>query len=151
MKKNAFKVIGISVRTTNQYNKAEKDLGNLWDRFFKENIMNKIPEKESSEIFLIYTDYKSDYLDDYTAILGMRVSNIDNVPEGLVGREFEEENFQQFVAKGTIPKAIQNIWINIWHNDSKMKRKYTYDFEVYGEKAKNPEDAEVEIFVAIEE
>ncbi len=151
MIKDSFKVIGISVRTTNKNNKAERDLGNLWDRFYKENIINKIPKKESSEIFSIYTDYKSDYLDDYTVILGMRVSNIDDVPDGLVGREFEEENFQKFVAKGKIPEAIQKTWINIWNGDSKLKRKYTYDFEVYGEKAKNPEDAEIDIFVAIEE
>ncbi len=151
MRKNSFKVIGISVRTTNKYNKAESDLGNLWDRFFRENIVSKIPNKASSEIFLIYTDYKSDYLDDYTAILGMSVSSIDDVPEGFVGREFEEENFQQFVAKGRLPEAVQKTWINIWHDDSKLKRKYTYDFEVYGEKAKNPENAEVDIFLAMEE
>ncbi len=151
MRKNSFKVIGISVRTTNKNNKSGRDLGNLWNRFFKENIINKIPNKESSEIFLIYTDYKSNYLDDYTAILGMRVSSIEDVPEGFVGREFEEENFQKFVAKGRIPEAIQKTWMNIWNDDSKLGRKYTYDFEVYGEKANNPEDAEVDIFVATEE
>ncbi len=151
MRKNSFKVIGISVQTTNKNNKSGRDLGNLWDRFYKEDIINKIPNKESSEILSIYTDYKSDYLDDYTVILGVRVSNIDDVPDGLVGREFEEENFKKFVAKGKIPEAIQKTWINIWNDDSKLKRKYTYDFEVYGEKAKNPEDVEVDIFVAIEE
>ena len=30
-----------------------------------------------------------------------------------------------------------------------MKRDYTADFEVYGEKAQNPENAEVDIFVAV--
>jgi predicted transcriptional regulator YdeE len=38
-------------------------------------------------------------------------------------------------------------WQKIWSTD--LNRSYVADFEVYGEKTKNPEDAEVEIYVGI--
>ena len=52
---------------------------------------------------------------------------------------FPKEN----VTKG----AIYNSWVDIWNTD--LDKLYTADFEIYGEKAKNPLDAEVDIFVAI--
>ena len=35
---NGFKLIGISVRTTNQHNQVQEDLGKLWGQFSSENI-----------------------------------------------------------------------------------------------------------------
>ena len=106
-----FKIIGISVRTTNQYNQAQQDLGQLWGQFFSENVMEKIPNKISTEILSIYTDYKSDFTEDYTTIIGVKVSTLEEIPEGLLGREFPEEHFQKFVAKGKMPEAIANTWM----------------------------------------
>jgi len=144
-----FKIIGITTRTTNQNNQSAEDLGKLWSQFYAENIFEKIPNKVSSDIIMIYTDYVSNYTEAYTAIIGVLVSTLDSVPEGLTGREFEAENFQKFTAKGAMPKAVVNTWINIWQQDDELNRKYTYDLEVYGEKSQNGENAEVEIFIAI--
>lgn len=144
-----FKIIGITTRTTNQNNQSAEDLGNLWSQFYAENIFEKIPDKVSSDIITIYTDYVSNYTQAYTAIIGVLVSTLDSVPEGLTGREFEAENFQKFTAKGAMPKAVVNTWMDIWQQDKELNRKYTYDLEVYGEKSQNGENAEVEIFIAI--
>lgn len=43
--------------------------------------------------------------------------------------------------------AVINTWFKIWDTD--LNRTYKTDFEVYGEKAQNPNDAEVEIFVGV--
>ncbi|MDY3354475.1 GyrI-like domain-containing protein [Riemerella anatipestifer] len=146
--KNGFKVIGISIRTTNKDNKSKEDLGKLWGQFYAENIFEKIPNKVSDEIFSIYTDYKSNYTEEYTAIIGVPVSTLNEIPNGLVGREFEAENFQKFVAKGEMPNAVINTWIDIWNRDEELNRKYTYDFEVYGENSQKGQDSEVEIYIA---
>ncbi|AQY20981.1 GyrI-like domain-containing protein [Riemerella anatipestifer] len=146
--KNGFKVIGISIRTTNKDNKSKEDLGKLWGQFYAENIFEKIPNKVSDEIFSIYTDYKSNYTEEYTAIIGVPVSTLNEIPNGLVGREFEAENFQKFVAKGEMPNAVMNTWIDIWNRDEELNRKYTYDFEVYGENSQKGQDSEVEIYIA---
>ena len=146
---NGFKIIGISTRTTNKDNKAQQDLVQLWGKFYSENIFEKIPNKLSNEILTIYTDYKSDFTEDYTTIIGIPVSTLAEIPNGLVGREFQAENFQKFTAKGEIPNAVVNSWIDIWQRDKELKRKYSYDFEVYGDKSQNGENSEVDIYIAI--
>ena len=145
---NGFKIIGISTRTTNQNNQAQVDLGNLWGQFYAQNIFEKIPNKLSNEVFAIYTDYKSNYTEDYTTIIGVPVSTLDEIPHGLIGREFQGENFQKFIAKGKMPNAVVDTWLAIWQKDKELNRKYTYDFEVYGEKSQNGANSEVEIFIA---
>jgi len=145
---NGFKVIGISVRTTNKDNQALQDIGKLWGQFFAEGIPDKIPNKQSGEIYSIYTDYKSDYTEEYTTIIGVPVTTLDEIPEGLTGREFQPEQFQKFVARGAMPAAVGKAWMDIWQRDKELNRKYTYDFEVYGAKSQQGDDAEVEIFIA---
>ena len=146
-----FKIIGISVRTTNQNNKSAADIGNLWGLFYAKNVAALIPNKISDDIYAIYTDYKSNFTEDYTTIIGIRVSSLDFIPEGLIGRQFEAEHFLKFTAKGNMPQAVIDAWINIWSRDQELNRNYSYDFEVYNEKSQNPENAEVDIFIAVKE
>ena len=37
----SFKIIGISVRTTNANNQAQIDINKLWDQWYNENIIKK--------------------------------------------------------------------------------------------------------------
>jgi len=146
---NGFKVIGISIRTTNANNQSLQDLGKLWGQFFAENIIEKIPNKVSSLILCIYTDYESDYTGEYTTIIGVPVSTLDEVPSGFIGRAFEAGNFRKFVAKGEMTSAVAGTWIDIWQRDKELNRKYSYDFEVYGDNSNNGDRSEVEIFVSV--
>jgi len=145
---NGIKIIGISIRTTNKDNQAVKDIGNLWGQFYSENLLNKIPNKLGDYIYSIYTDYKSDFTDEYTTLIGVLVNSLDAIPEGLVGRQFPPDNFIKFVAKGKMPNAIVDVWQDIWKRDKQLNRKYTYDYEVYGDKSQNGENSEVEIYIA---
>ncbi|GGI27753.1 GyrI-like domain-containing protein [Pedobacter mendelii] len=144
-----FKIIGISVVTTNQNNQAATDLGLLWGRFYNEQIFNKIPNKESEDVYAIYTDYESDYTEKYTTIIGQRVSSLDNIPDGLVGREINNERILRYFAKGEMPNAVVETWQEIWANDVTLKRTYVADFEVYGAKSQQGAESEVEIYIGI--
>jgi predicted transcriptional regulator YdeE len=145
---NGFKIIGISTRTTNKNNQVQQDLPKLWDQFYADNIFDKIPNKVSDNILSIYTDYKSNYTDEYTTIIGVPVSTLAEIPSKLIGREFSADNFHKFVAKGEMPNAVINLWLNIWKRDKELDRKYSYDFEVYSQKSQNGENSEVEIYIA---
>ena len=112
-----FKIVGIAVRTTNQNAKSAKDIMELWQRFYSENISSLIPNKIDEDIYAVYTDYKSDYTADYTTLLGYRVNSIDNLPEGLEGREFDGGNYLEIKAKGTRPLSVFNTWQEIWVKD----------------------------------
>lgn len=148
-KVESFKIIGIAVETSNQNGQNAEDLGNLWGKFFAENLAQNIPNSIGSDIYAIYTDYQSDFRGSYTAILGLKVSSLDTIPVGLMGREFESGNFKKFCAKGIIPNAVIDTWEEIWTEDKSLKRKYSYDFELYGAKSQNGENSEVEIFIAV--
>ncbi len=145
----SFKIIGVATETSNQNGQNAEDLGNLWGKFTTGNLMQTIPNTTGNEIYAIYTDYESDFRGSYTAILGLKVSSLDTIPDGLIGRAFEAGNFKKFTAKGIIPNAVIDTWEEIWTDDKQLKRKYTYDFELYGNKSQNEENSEVEIFIAI--
>ncbi len=145
----ALKIIGIETRTSNENGVAIEDLGKLWGQFFGENIASKIPNKISDTIYAVYTDYESDYKGKYTTIIGCEVDNLDNIPDGLIGREFAAQKSEKFVAKGEIHKAVGETWGEIWAKYKELNRTYLYDYEVYGEKAQDPNNAKIEIFIGI--
>jgi predicted transcriptional regulator YdeE len=145
---NAFSIIGIAVRTTNENNQSGKDIPTLWDKFMKEGIIEKIPSKIDNTLYCIYTDYEGDYTKPYTTILGCKVANADTIPEGMMGKILKSGNYTKYTAKGNLMQGVVfNEWTKIWN--SGIERLYTADFEVYGEKAQNPTHAEVDIFIAI--
>lgn len=146
----SLKIIGISVKTTNQNGQAVMDIGQLWGKLYTENIIDKIPNKKGSDVYSIYTDYETDYTGNYTTIIGMEVSSLDVIPEGLIGREFQPQKFIQFTAKGEFPQAIAETWKEIWGKDAELNRSYTYDYEIYSAKSTNGENSEVDIFIAVE-
>ncbi len=144
-----FKIIEISVRTTNENGNGAEDIGALWGKFISENIAGKISNKESEEIYAVYTDYESDYTGKYTTVIGQKVSTLKTIPEGCVGREFQGGSYKKFMAKGAMPQAIVESWKDIWAKDKVLNRRYTADFEVYGQKSQNGDASEVEIYIAV--
>lgn len=143
-----FQIIGISVKTTNAENQAAKDITAMWGKFMAENTQAKIPNKIDQTLYSLYTDYHGDHTQPYLAIVGCRVSNLDNIPEGMIGRTFEGGDYFKFVAQGDLTEGlVVKEWMKIWEMD--LDRKYTVDFETYGEKAQNPNSAEVDIFIAV--
>jgi predicted transcriptional regulator YdeE len=143
-----FNVIGISVRTTNENGQAGQDIPALWNKFMTEGIADQIPNKIDNSLFCIYTEYEKDHTKPYTTILGCKVENLDTIPNGMVGKNFEETTYKKHIAKGNILQGIVfEEWTKIWNSD--LARTFTADFEVYSEKAQNLENVEVDIFVAV--
>lgn len=144
-----FNVIGISVRTTNENGQSGKDIPALWSQFMSEEIQSKIPNKVSEDLFCIYTDYEKDHTKPYTTILGCKVESLDVVPENMIGKTIDSANYEELIAKGNLSEGIvYNKWLEIWNSD--LDRSFTADFEVYGEKTQNPEQAEVAIYIALQ-
>ena len=144
----SFNVIGIFIRTSNENGQAAIDIPALWNKFMTEGIMEKIPNKVDNTLYCIYTDYEKDHTKPYNTVLGCKVANLDLIPQGMVVKTIMAGNYNKFTAKGNIMHGIIfNAWTEIWNTN--ISRKYTTDFEVYGEKAQNPEDAEVDIFIAV--
>lgn len=143
-----FKVIGISVRTTNERAQAVNEIGELWGKFMSEQIMDHIPNKVNNTIYSLYTDYDGDHTQPYTAILGCEVKNLNSIPNGMIGKSFIGGNYVKITAAGDLTKGlIIKEWSKIWQMD--LDRIYSVDFEIYDEKTQNPHNAEVDILIGI--
>ena len=146
---DSFRLAGIKVRTTNKSGKAQKDLNDLWGRFFSEKIQEKIKFKLTDNIYSVYTDYETDHSGEYTVFIGCSVSSFEDQSDGLSDLQISEGNFRRYIAAGKLPEAVIKTWTEIWKQDDKLNRAYVADFEVYGLKSKDPDNPEVEIYLSV--
>ncbi|HZZ76553.1 MAG TPA: GyrI-like domain-containing protein [Puia sp.] len=142
-----FHVIGISVRTTNANNKALKDIGDLFGNFIGQNLMQMIPNKMTEDIYCVYTEYESDYNGPYTTIIGCKVTSLAGIPSGLIGKTIPQSKYEVYRSTGKLSISLVKTWETIWKSD--LDRRYTADFDIYGEKARDFDNAEMDTYVAI--
>lgn len=143
-----FNMIGLAIKTTNEGQQALQYIAELWQRFLGENMLAKIPNKVDDTIYSLYTNYEGNHTQPYTTLLGCRTHHLDEIPDGLVGMAFKGGTYVKTTAKGDLTKGlVGQHWGKIWAMD--LERVYTADFEVFGTKAQNPNDAEVDFYVAV--
>jgi predicted transcriptional regulator YdeE len=139
--------IDLGFKTTNENEKAAIDCGSLWQRFEKEKIHGRIPNKINNEVIAAYYEYEGDHTQPYSYFIGCEVEKGTKVPDGLSSVKIGSGTFRIEVAKGRMPNCIGEAWRKIWKQNG--PRKYTVDFEVYGEKSYDWQNAEVDIFLAV--
>jgi len=143
----SFKIIGLAVRTTNAGNRSERDIGELWGRFMRESIIEKIPDKADDDVYCLYTDYEDGANGHYTTIIGARVNSLERIPEICIGKTIPSSRYRVYPSRGKLPDTVVNTWKEIWSSDT--PRKYQADFDLYGEKSHDPENAEILTFVSV--
>jgi len=149
-----FTVVGISGRTNNAKEMtAGGIIGKLWGRLMQENVLATIPSRADANILAIYTDYASDHNGDYTYVLGAKVTGDARAPVGMVSVRIPSGKYAVFTsARGPAYKVVPDLWRKI---NSLPKaatggdRTYRSDFEVYDERARNPQDAIVDVYLGI--
>ncbi len=143
-----FKLIGLKLsnKTTNEGGQSGIDCGNLWQKFETGNFAEIIPGKLSNEVYAVYFDYEGDYSKPFSYFIGCKVGVDTEVPPGMDSLRIPSGSYLKITTKGKMPDCIINSWKDIW--DSEINRAYQYDFEVYDERSKNWNNAEVDIFVS---
>lgn len=151
----AIYLMGITARTNNA---AEMDpkrakIGSMMQRFFSEKIFNKIPNRKNPGVtFSVFTNYESDFNDDYTYFLGEEVMSLKPA-EGLEQLIIPAQTYTQFTAgPGQMPQVVIDMWQKIWRMSSGIlggERAYIADFEIYDERSKNPKQAIVDIYIGV--
>jgi predicted transcriptional regulator YdeE len=133
-----FTVVGLSVRTTNQAEAGGNGLiPPLWQRAMQQGSLESIPHRADNNITLVYTNYASDNNGEYTYVLGVRVSAVDKVPDGMVtvavpGGKYAVVESDQ----GSLPEVLPKVWLRINTMPAAKlggQRAYKADFEVYPE------------------
>lgn len=145
---DSFELIGISIVTSNDTGKAEVDIPALWERFFAEGIIDKIPNKVNDSIYSVYTDYEGDQTQPYRVILGCRVSDILEIPDDMIAHRVNRGTFGKFTAKGNMADSIvYNKWLEIWNLN--LERSFESDYELYDHRSRDMSNAEVDIFIGV--
>ena len=149
IKLKEFQLIGIALKTktTNENGQSAIDCGNLWQQFEKGNYAEKIPGKLSNEIFAVYYNYEGDHTKPFSYFIGCKVKKDTETFDGLDGLKIPDGIFEKIIAKGKMPDCVVNAWKDIWN--SNLPRAYNADFEVYDQRSKDWNVAEVNIFISI--
>lgn len=154
IEQEGFTVAGIAARTNNAREAtAEGVIGKQWARFMQDGVLEKIPNKVEHSIIAVYTDYASDHNSDYTFVLGAKVSSIVDLPDGFVAKKIPAGRYVVFTTeKGPGPKVVPELWMKI---NSLPKsavggdRAYRTDFEIYDDRATDPQNLQVDLYVGI--
>ena len=148
-KKDEFKLIGLKLnnKTTNEGGQSSIDCGSLWQKFEAENFAKRIPDKLSDEIYAVYFDYEGDYTKPFSYFIGCKVKIDTETPQGMNSLVIPAGNYSKVIAKGKMPDCVANTWKEIW--TSNIPRTYQIDFEVYDERSKDWNDAEVDVYLQL--
>lgn len=149
-----FSVVGIAVRTSNAKEMtADGVIGKQWGRFMQEGVIGKIPNKSDQSIVAVYTDYASDKDGEYTYLLGARVTSDSEVPAGMVAKKVPGGRFAVFTSeKGVAQKVVPETWMRINSLPKSAAggdRSYRADFEIYDERARDPQNLQTDVYVGI--
>ncbi|MHB1921206.1 MAG: GyrI-like domain-containing protein [Chitinophagaceae bacterium] len=143
----AFHLIGVTIRTTNQQGQSQKDISLLWEQFFSQNLLEKIPRKYSPDIYCLYTDYASDANGPYSTVLGCRVLDLAQIPVGMVGKTIPGSDYRCYSSVGKMPDALLATWMKIYQ--TVRDRKFLADFDIYGKPSQDPSQAMVNTYLSV--
>jgi predicted transcriptional regulator YdeE len=150
----SFYVIGIEARTSNA-REATRDavIPKQWNEVLQDGVLSRIPNRLDSSIIALYTDYESDENGPYTYVLGAKVSAAGKIPQGMVARRVPAGKYAVFTSdRGPVAQVVLKTWKRIWalpNSNAEMRRNYKTDFEVYDERAVDPQSTRIDIYVGI--
>jgi predicted transcriptional regulator YdeE len=145
---------GVSARTTNRQEAGPDGvIPNLWGSYFQSDIVSQLDVRHPHLIYALYTDYESDATGEYNIIIGHECADNSSPAEGLQQATIPEAHYMVFETKrGPVQQVVIEAWQEIWmiFEDSTVKRTFSGDFELYHANDFSPEDAVVQIYIAVE-
>ena len=156
VERETFQAIGTQVSTNNS-KEAGPDaiIGKQWQQFLSQGLLRQIPDRVDDNILAVYTDYATDANGQYTFILGARVKPIPDpkIPSGMVVKTVPAQRYAVFTSeRGPVAKVVIETWRQIWayfKTPANGERAYRADFELYDQRAADPNNAQVDIYVGV--
>jgi predicted transcriptional regulator YdeE len=151
---SGFCVAGISARTSNAHEMSGNGkIGDVWRTFLEPSLVTRIPNKIGVDPIAIYTEYETDHTGHYTYLLGLPVSLVEPLPANLTIRHVPAGRYAVFSSRrGPITQVVQEVWQHIWSMSPKElggTRAFQTDFEIYDQRASDPENAQIEVYVGL--
>ena len=156
IQRNEIKLVGLTARTNNknEMNPETGKIGGMVGDFFGNQWAAKIEHRNNPGVTLsVYTEYASDEHGDYTYFIGEEVSDFGHIPEGMKTLIIPAAHYQKFTTpSGKMPDVVIQAWQVIWKMtpiELGGHRAYQADFEVYDQRAQDPENSIVDIYMGI--
>ena len=151
---DAFEVMGIAVRTNNAKEaSADGVIPKLWQQVMQKHALNTVPDPADQNIYAVYTDYASDANGDYTLLLGKIVPSGTKLGDGFVVKTVPAGRYAVFTSdRGPVSKVVVETWKQIWsyyRSPANGERAYRADFELYDQRAVDPNNAQVDIYIGV--
>ena len=154
--KPEIKLVGLTAHTNNknEMNPATSKIGELASRFWSQNIAGQISNRKNPGVTLsVYTEYDSNEHGDYTYFIGEEVNGFENIPAGMKKLTIPAAKYQKFTTPvGKMPEVVILAWREIWTmsaNDFGGDRAYIADFEIYDQRAIDPGNASLDIYIGL--
>ena len=126
-----IKIVGLELRTSN--NEAMETIPPFWERFYGEDIMNKITHKKSDDVYAVYTNFENEGVNNegmYSLIIGAEVESFDDIPQGLTSVTIVKQNREVFPVPEGKPENVGQTWKEIWQRND-LKKTFLAEYERY--------------------
>jgi predicted transcriptional regulator YdeE len=154
--KSEINLVGLTARTNNknEMNPEKSKIAALAGRFWGQNVASQIENRKNPGVtYAVYTEYESNEYGEYTYFIGEEVNSFDNVPTDFKKLTIPAAKNQKFTTQpGQMPDVVINAWQQIWKMSAKDfggDRAYIADFELYDERAMDPANTSLDIYVGI--
>jgi predicted transcriptional regulator YdeE len=149
-----FYIAGLTARTNNAHEMSGKGkIGNVWQEFLKPNVVAKIPNKMGVDLIAVYTDYETDHTGHFTYLLGLPILTAESLPADLTIKHIPAGRYAVFSSsRGPIKQVVPEIWQRIWSMSPEElggTRAFKTDYEIYDQRAANPENAQIDVYVGL--
>lgn len=151
-------LVGLTARTNNknEMNPSTSKIGALAGLYWGNQIANDFKNRLHPGVtYSIYTEFESDEHGDYTYFIGELVDSAKNQDlSQFKTLTIPASHYQKFTTpSGKMPDVVITAWQKIWAmtaSDFGGKRKYIADFEIYDQRASDPNNSVVDIYLGIE-
>lgn len=141
-----FTIVGISARVGAH---PPAEIGALWQRFFAEQVADRIPDRVGSEIYSLYTAYAGDHTQPYTVVLGARVAGAPlaagDLPDGTSVWQVAAATYVVLTGIPSTPAAIGAAWQTAWQ--AALPRTFVCDYDVHHHDG--PRTGTVDVYVGV--
>lgn len=154
---NEIILVGLTTRTNNknEMDPQKAKIGGLLHKFTSNDMAKQIKNRKSPGVlYSVYTEYDNDEHGDYTYFIGEEVASLDNQDLSTFNKiKIPSSAYKKFTTpSGKIPDIVISAWQKIWNmsnHELEGERTYIADFEVYDQRAINPNNATIDIYIGI--
>lgn len=141
------RLAGMSARTTNAIEISGTGcIQGLWNSYFASDYQ---PAPEAAR-YGCYADYTDGINGEYTILVGHEVGSDESLPEGVDSVDLPPATYAVFTSrKGPMAEVVGEAWGAVWAYNNQGERTFTGDFELYDERSLDPENVQVDLYIAV--